>query len=97
MVWSHNSERQGNERTRRRVPSGCSPTMVAIVQDMGDALPLRIFLASPGDLEDERAAVRACVGEHNARRDHESGVTYEVVEWDRMRGTARRAKRRSTS
>ena len=59
---------------------------------MGDVLPLRIFLASPGDLEDERAAVRACVDEHNARRERESGVTYEVVEWNRMRGTARRAQ-----
>lgn len=59
---------------------------------MGDALPLRIFLASPGDLEDERAAVRACVEEHNARRERDGGVTYEVVEWDRMRGTARRAQ-----
>lgn len=66
--------------------------MVAIVLHMGDALPLRIFLASPGDLEDERAAVRACVNEHNARRERNSGVTYEVVEWDRMRGTARRAQ-----
>ncbi len=59
---------------------------------MADALPLRIFLASPGDLEDERAAVRACADEHNARRESENGVTYEVVEWDRMRGTARRAQ-----
>jgi tetratricopeptide (TPR) repeat protein len=59
---------------------------------MVDVLPLRIFLATPGDLEDERAAVRTCVDEHNARRDGEGGVAYEVVEWDRMRGTARRAQ-----
>jgi tetratricopeptide (TPR) repeat protein len=59
---------------------------------MVDALPLRIFLASPGDLEDERAAVRACVEEHNARRQGASNVTYEVIEWDRVRGTARRAQ-----
>jgi hypothetical protein len=59
---------------------------------MADALPLRIFLASPGDLEDERAAVRTCVDEHNSRREGESGVTSEVVDWDRMRGTARRAQ-----
>lgn len=64
--------------------------MAAIVVSMGEALPFRIFLASPGDLEDERAAVRACVDEHNARRERGTGVTYEVVEWDRMRGTARR-------
>ncbi|WP_052437062.1 DUF4062 domain-containing protein [Georgenia sp. SUBG003] len=59
---------------------------------MVDALPLRIFLASPGDLEDERSTVRACVDEHNARQTGESRVTYEVVEWNRVRGTARRAQ-----
>ena len=57
---------------------------------MVDALPLRIFLASPGDLGDEREVVRACVDEHNARRRGESNVTYEVVGWERVRGTARR-------
>ncbi|WP_155348153.1 DUF4062 domain-containing protein, partial [Acrocarpospora pleiomorpha] len=57
---------------------------------MADALPLRIFLASPGDLPDERQVVRACVDEYNARRRGESNVTYEVVGWERVRGTARR-------
>src|SRR4051794_26792352 len=57
---------------------------------MNDALPLRIFLASPGDLRAEREAVRACVDEHNARRRGESNVAYEVVGWERVRGTARR-------
>lgn len=57
---------------------------------MVDALPLRIFLASPGDLEDEREVVRICVEEHNARRRAHSNVTYEVVGWERQRGTARR-------
>lgn len=57
---------------------------------MVDALPLRIFLASPGDLSDERQAVRACVDEHNARWGADSKVTFEVVGWDRVRGTARR-------
>ena len=70
----------------------CALRMMAILLHMGDALPLRIFLASPSDLEDERAAVRACIKEHNVRRERETGVTYEVVEWDRMRGTARRAQ-----
>lgn len=59
---------------------------------MVDALPLRIFLASPGDLADERATVRACVAEHKVRRDGVSNVNYEVIEWDRVRGTARRAQ-----
>lgn len=63
-----------------------------IVRHMVAALPLRIFLASPGDLENERAAVRACVDEHNSRRSGKDGVAYEVVEWDRVRGTARRAQ-----
>jgi len=69
--------RRGNpERGRRpRVAreSGrfeeCLLLQTAIVRRMVDALPLRIFLASPGDLEGERAAVRACVEEHRARRD----------------------------
>jgi tetratricopeptide (TPR) repeat protein len=60
------------------------------VQNVADALPLRIFLASPGDVEDERAVVRVCVEEHNARRRGETNVTYEVVGWERVRGTARR-------
>jgi tetratricopeptide (TPR) repeat protein len=59
---------------------------------MVEALPLRIFLASPSDLEDERAAVRGCVEEHKARREGVSNVNYEVVEWNRVRGTARRAQ-----
>lgn len=57
---------------------------------MADSLPLRIFLASPGDLGAERAFVRACVDERNARRRSESNVTFEVVGWERVRGTARR-------
>jgi tetratricopeptide (TPR) repeat protein len=59
---------------------------------MVDALPFRIFLAAPGDLEEERAAVRGCVEEHRAGRHGEGNVTYEVVEWDRVRGTTRRAQ-----
>jgi tetratricopeptide (TPR) repeat protein len=57
---------------------------------MVDSLPLRIFLASPGDLADEREAVRVCVDEHNARRRGLGSITYEVVEGQRVRGTARR-------
>lgn len=57
---------------------------------MTDALPLRIFLASPGDLQDERNAVHATVDEHNRRSEGTGGVTYEVVGWDRVRGTVRR-------
>ncbi|GAA3952764.1 hypothetical protein GCM10023085_39080 [Actinomadura viridis] len=57
---------------------------------MVDALPLRIFLASPGDLPGEREVIRTCVEEHNARSGGGSNVTYEVVGWERVRGTARR-------
>ncbi|WP_327043892.1 tetratricopeptide repeat protein [Microbispora sp. NBC_01189] len=57
---------------------------------MADALPLRIFLASPRDLSDERKVVHACVDEYNARREGESNLAYEVLGWERMRGTARR-------
>src|SRR5258708_9548864 len=57
---------------------------------MADAVPLRIFLASPGDLGDEREVVRACVDEHRARRRGQSNAAYEVVGWERVRGTARR-------
>lgn len=55
-----------------------------------NTLPLRIFLASPGDLEDERSAIQACVDEHTSRREDADNVTYEVVGWDRVRGTVRR-------
>jgi tetratricopeptide (TPR) repeat protein len=61
-----------------------------MVGPMIDALPLRIFLATPGDLPNEREVVRACIDEHNARRRGNSDVTYEVVGWERVRGTARR-------
>ena len=70
--------------------SGGPVTAMDIVRPMVDALPLRIFLSSPGDLKDEREAVRVCVDEYNARRRSESTVTYEVVGCDRVRGTARR-------
>ena len=57
---------------------------------MREALPLRVIVASPGDLADERAAVQACIEEHRRRREGQTGVTYEVVAWDQVRGTARR-------
>jgi tetratricopeptide (TPR) repeat protein len=59
---------------------------------MADALPLRIFLASPGDLTNERQALQACVDEYNARRADDSQVTFEIVAGNQVRGTARRAQ-----
>jgi tetratricopeptide (TPR) repeat protein len=66
--------------------------MADIVRLMVEALPLRIFIASPGDVADERAAILACVEEHRARREGISNVSYEAIGWDRVRGTARRAQ-----
>lgn len=71
-------------------PAATVSEFADIVRLVTDTLPLRIFLASPGDLEDERAATRSCVDEHNGRCGGAGNVTYEVIEWDRVRGTARR-------
>jgi tetratricopeptide (TPR) repeat protein len=57
---------------------------------MPDALPLRIFLASPYDLVDERAVVLSSVEEHRLARSETTNVTFEVVGGRRVRGTARR-------
>jgi len=57
---------------------------------MTDALPLRIFLASPSDVADERETVRTCVEEHNRRHADDDVARFEVVGWERVRGTARR-------
>jgi tetratricopeptide (TPR) repeat protein len=53
-------------------------------------LPLRIFVASPGDLRSERVAIRQCVDEHKARAIGTASATFEVVGWESVRGTARR-------
>lgn len=57
---------------------------------MSEALPLRIFLASPSDVDSERRVVRACVDEYNARRGADSNIAYELIGWESVRGTARR-------
>ena len=53
-------------------------------------LPLRIFIASPGDLTSERLAIGQCVGEHNKRVIGTASPKFEVVGWESVRGTARR-------
>jgi tetratricopeptide (TPR) repeat protein len=53
-------------------------------------LPLRIFVASPGDLTSERLAIKHCVDEHNARAIGTAYPKFEVVGWESVRGTARR-------
>lgn len=57
---------------------------------MTDSVPLRIFLASPGDLGEERAIVESCVKEYSARSNGENSENFEVVGWEQVRGTARR-------
>lgn len=57
---------------------------------MTASLPLRIFLATPGDLSGERQVVLATVEEHNRRRRGATNVVFEVVGWEQVRGTARR-------
>ncbi|MDT0179543.1 tetratricopeptide repeat protein [Microbacterium sp. ARD31] len=57
---------------------------------MTESIPLRIFLATPGDLQDERGVVLSAVEEHNRRRRRLSNVHFEVVGWEQVRGTARR-------
>jgi hypothetical protein len=57
---------------------------------MAEALPLRIFLASPGDLSEERMVISLCVDQHNRRRAGTDAAKFEVVGWESVRGTARR-------
>lgn len=57
---------------------------------MTTPLPLRIFLATPGDLKDERQAVKSTIDEHNRRRRGSANVVFEVVGWEQVRGTAQR-------
>lgn len=56
---------------------------------MTTPLPWRIFIATPGDLVDERALVRRTIDEWNSRQT-EMEIEYEVVGWESVRGTARR-------
>jgi len=53
-------------------------------------LPLRIFVASPGDLTSERLAIKQCVDEYKSRAIGTASLQFEVVGWESVRGTARR-------
>lgn len=57
---------------------------------LSDALSFRVFIASPGDLENERTVVRQCIAEHNRGLDRQHGATFVDVGWESVRGTARR-------
>lgn len=52
--------------------------------------PLRVFLASPGDLATEREIVKAVFDRYNATRRREGERPYELLGWEATRGTARR-------
>jgi len=52
--------------------------------------PLRVFLASPGDLIAERVLVKSVIDRYNTTRRREGERLYELVGWEDTRGTARR-------
>ncbi|NOP94518.1 tetratricopeptide repeat protein [Mycolicibacterium fortuitum] len=56
---------------------------------MPDALPLYVFVATPGDVTTERKLISTCIEEHNSRQDA-NGVRFKMVGWEFVRGTARR-------
>lgn len=53
-------------------------------------LPLRIFLATPGDLSDERQVVATTIEEHNRRHRGKTNPGFQIVGWEQVRGTAQR-------
>ncbi|MBE1548967.1 tetratricopeptide (TPR) repeat protein [Mycobacterium sp. OAS707] len=56
---------------------------------MPDALPLYVFVATPGDVTTERTLISTCIDEHNSRQGA-TGVKFKMVGWESVRGTARR-------
>lgn len=57
---------------------------------MSSSLPLRVFIASPGDASAERDSIRRCVERFNDESSAKLGVRYEPVGYESVRGTARR-------
>lgn len=51
---------------------------------------LRIFVASPTDANEERDLVRACVAAINEQSTDAASPQFELLGWDRVRGTAGR-------
>jgi tetratricopeptide (TPR) repeat protein len=56
---------------------------------MSDGIPLRVFVATPGDLASERVVVQTTIDEHNRKQANES-TCFEMAGWESVRGTARR-------
>lgn len=56
---------------------------------MSDTAPMRVFLASPSDVVNERELMKSTVDRYNASR-HAGDRPFELVGWEATRGTARR-------
>ncbi|MBT0566733.1 lipopolysaccharide assembly protein LapB [Williamsia sp. CHRR-6] len=56
---------------------------------MTSALPLHVFIATPGDLGNERAVVRSVISQHNALQSTEASC-FKLVGWESVRATAQR-------
>lgn len=57
---------------------------------MSESRPLRVFLASPGDVAVERDLVRSTIARYNETRRAPGEREYILVGWEETRGTARR-------
>ena len=53
---------------------------------------IKVFLGSPGDLQEERATARQVVDEENRNHAHEQGYQIELVGWEDTIAQARRAQ-----
>lgn len=51
---------------------------------------MRVFIASPGDLLDERSIAATTIDEYNSTAAYSNGLSYEAIGWEQVRGTARR-------
>jgi Domain of unknown function (DUF4062) len=56
---------------------------------MTKGIPLRVFVATPGDLADDRTVVQTTIDEHNGRQADDA-TRFEKVGWESVRGTAQR-------
>lgn len=57
---------------------------------MSESRPLRVFLASPGDVVAERDLVKSTIDRYNNTRRAPDERAYTLVGWEETRGTARR-------
>lgn len=57
---------------------------------MSESRPLRVFLASPGDVLVERELVKSTIDRYNSLLRAPSEREYSLVGWEETRGTARR-------